>query len=297
MGKQLNSESLRNRLKLRSFASEQKLLSSHAVAAEFFKEKSLRPGKIREHATRLLTSGVLAGSLFLSAPTLLPPPIQPTDRAVSLALPLQLNQQIKSVLQTILPQQIQPLNPDQETKISQILEQTYGLKAAASLENNKLNTDYGRMGAEQHLPRYPGDTAEAHGELIEKGITPGLGGWGYVSDFETEKYYVAVQTMYLPDWRERTQYYVDWYKFRRVVVVNPANGKIMIAAVADAGPAAWTGKHFGGSPEVMAYLGINYGQQNHPVVLFFLDDPGKKIPLGPIEYNVRTGNPVLINKA
>lgn len=298
MGKQLNSESLRNRLKLRSFASEQKLLSSHSTAAEFFKEVNLRPGKIREHATRLLTSGVLAGSLFLSVPNLLPPPpATPTDRAVSLALPIQLNQQIKSVLKSVLPEQIQPLNPDQETKISQILEQTYGLKATASLENNKLNTDYGRMGAEQHLPRYPGDTAVAHGELIEKGITPGLGGWGYVADFETEKYYVAVQTLYLPDWKQRTQYYVDWYKFRRVVVVNPANGKVIVAAVADAGPANWTGKHFGGSPEVMAYLGINYGMQNHPVVLFFLDDPEKKIPLGPIEYNIKTGNPVLANKA
>jgi len=35
------------------------------------------------------------------------------------------------------------------------------------------------MGAEQHLPRYPGDTVYEHRDLIEKGITPGLGGWGY----------------------------------------------------------------------------------------------------------------------
>ena len=104
--------------------------------------------------------------------------------------------------------------------------------------------------------------------------------------YQTEKYYVAVPIMYIPDWNQRVKYYVDWFKYRRVVVVNPANGKVIVAAVADAGPARWTGKHFGGSPEVMQYLGINFGMQNHPVVLFFLNDPNHEIPLGPLEYNV-----------
>jgi hypothetical protein len=36
----------------------------------------------------------------------------------------------------------------------------------------------------------------------------------------------------------------------------------------------------------MKYLGIDYGKQNHPVVLFFVDDPDKKLNLGPVEYNI-----------
>ena len=187
------------------------------------------------------------------------------------------------------------LNSDQEEAISRELLDVYGLHASAQLEGNRLNNAWGRMGAEQHLPRYPGDTAYQHEALQEKGITPGLGGWGYFAPskaamtpelYDTEKYYVAVQTLYLPNWLTDTARLSAWYKFRHVVVVNPENGKAVVAAVADAGPSVWTGKHFGGSPEVMHYLGIDVGMQNSPVVLFFLDDPKHEIPLGPLEYNV-----------
>ena len=207
-----------------------------------------------------------------------------------------LQDQLGKTLQEILPAVGNwVLNRDQEEKISEEIEKMYGVKAVAELEGNRLNNSYGRMGAEQHLPRYPGDTVYEHRDLIEKGITPGLGGWGYFAPsrnqmtpelVETEKWYVAVQTLYLPDWNIRTEELAKWYKYRHVLVVNPANGKAVVAAVADAGPAAFTGKHFGGSPEVMQYLGINYGKQNHPVVLFFVDDPNKEIPLGPLQYNV-----------
>ena len=68
------------------------------------------------------------------------------------------------------------------------------------------------------------------------------------------------------------------------MIVNTQNGNAIIASIADSGPAAWTGKHFGGSPEVMNYLGgIRY--KKGPVIIFFIDDPENKIPLGPVEYN------------
>lgn len=296
----IDAQSLRNRLKLKSLQSERKLLTAHTAAAQFFAAAKLRPGQIRQHASKLLTSGALASTLLLSTHTGTPAAASwlPTDRAIAVTTPASLQQELVAALVTTLPPVGQwALTSDQEEEISKKLKSTFGLNASAELEGNRLNNAYGRMGAEQHLPRYPGDSAAAHTELVEKGITPGLGGWGYVGDFQVEKYYVAVQTLYLPNWKTDTARLVKWYKFRRVVVVNPANGKTIVAAVADAGPADWTGKHFGGSPEVMAYLGINYGMQNHPVVLFFLDDPENKIPLGPVEYNVVTGNPALTNKA
>lgn len=288
----LDFDTLRSRLKLRSIASEKRLREKHPLAHRFFQNSGLKPGQIRQHAAKILTSGALASTLLLSAPGTIP-----IITAVSLQTspeitlsPLELSRAgLVADLQAILPPVGQwSLNHDQEEKIGDRMKKTYGIKAVPELEGNRLNNDYGRMGAEQHLPRYPGDSADQHGELVEKGITPGLGGWGYVIDPEVEKYYVAVQTLYLPDWNTRTKYLVNWYKWRRMIAVNPANGKAMVVAVADAGPANWTGKHFGGSPEVMEYLGINYGMQNHPVVLFFLDDPKKEVPLGPLEYNVET---------
>ena len=101
---------------------------------------------------------------------------------------------------------------------------------------------------------------------------------------ETEKWYAVVQTLYLPDWSERQPYLRDWYKYRKVMIVNTKNGNAVVAAIADAGPAAFTGKHFGGSPEVMEYLG-GAKYKKGAVLLFSVDDPENKVPLGPVKYN------------
>lgn len=76
---------------------------------------------------------------------------------------------------------------------------------------------------------------------------------------------------------------------KRRLRVHRGRPSQVVADVADAGPADWTGKHYGGSPEVMAYLGLNVHMQKGPVILFFVNDPNNEIPLGPVEYNVTTG--------
>ena len=43
----------------------------------------------------------------------------------------------------------------------------------------------------------------------------------------------------------------------------------------------------------MDYLQMKDGKQRGPVVLFFVDDPDGKIPLGPLEYNLEKGPPLL----
>lgn len=67
-------------------------------------------------------------------------------------------------------------------------------------------------------------------------------------------------------------------------MVNVENGNAAVAVVGDAGPASWTGKHFGGSPEVMNALGGPKYKKGR-VLLYFVDDPKNKIPLGPVDYN------------
>ncbi len=69
-----------------------------------------------------------------------------------------------------------------------------------------------------------------------------------------------------------------------MLIINTVNGRAVVADIADSGPAAFTGKQFGGSPEVMYYLG-GARYKKGPVILFFVDDPSNKIPLGPVNYN------------
>jgi len=305
----INAPLLRSRLKLKSLQSHSILKAHHPQVVGYLEAAGVRPGSLRAHAAKLLAAGATASSLIFSPPAVLPA-IATAPAALALpestpqvfTTPFDLQAHVVEALTTLLPRKPGgDLGEFREQQISRLLHDTLGIHATAELEGNRLNTAYGLIGAEQHLPRFPGDTISQHDEFQEKGLTPGRGAWGYFAQsratltpqlHQYEKYYVAVQTLYLPDWHIRLPYLRDWYKHRKVILVNPKNGHAVVAVVGDSGPAAWTGKHFGGSPEVMATLRMVDGRAKGPVLLFFVDDPNGEVPVGPLEYNLEKGLPL-----
>ena len=71
-----------------------------------------------------------------------------------------------------------------------------------------------------------------------------------------------------------------------MVAINPANGKAVVAVVGDAGPALWVGKQFGGSPEVIKEGQVWSKEARGRVILYFINDPENKVPLGPRDLTV-----------
>src|SRR3990167_8245730 len=189
----------------------------------------------------------------------------------------------------LLPQAVVPLNSDQENNVANLLTEYFGMPISSVLYGKRLDRSYGYIGAEQHLTRYPGDTIATHFESQEEaqkysqsGMAPGRGAWGYFDDKLQEKYYIAAPTFLAPGWSENSSELYKFFKFRKMIVVNPENGKAMVVVIGDAGPAEFTGKYLGGSPEVMNYLERVDGAGRGPVLYFFIDDPNDKISLGPI---------------
>ena len=300
----LNTSLLRSRLKLKNLQAESVLRSHHPQAVAQLEAAGVHPGSLRSHAAKLLSAGAVAGSLMISSPSSLPAvaALPPSARFATAPSPAGRESTIQT-LTPLLPGSYGHLDFGNETKVSDYLHRYFGIHATAELEGNRLNHSYGLMGAEQHLPRFPGDAAFEHGSFIQAGLTPGRSAWGYFASsrgqlttdlIAKEKYYFAVQTLYLPDWSVRLSYLRDWYKYRKVVAINPQNGKILIGVIGDAGPAQFTGKHFGGSPEVMNYLELKDGRQRSAVILYFVDDPADSVPLGPLEYNLESP-PLLIS--
>lgn len=191
-------------------------------------------------------------------------------------------------LSKLVPQDVRELTGTEEDRLAQKLSEDFGIPVKVGINGVRLNRTYGLIGQEQHLARFPGDTIYNH-DLQSFGMAPGLGAWGYFASSEAqvndgdklkEKYYIAVPTFLAPGFDRHVAEYRDFFKYRKMIVVNPQNGKAIIADIADSGPAVWTGKHLGGSPEVMAYL---ERVDRTPVVYFFVDDPDNKVPLGPIK--------------
>jgi hypothetical protein len=299
----IDSEFLRNKLKLRSLETKNSFNEKYPHVQKFFADRGTDLSKLREHSARVVASTALTGALLLTPPIMtdtLPNPTMLVKSLNDLAKegaapdPVPANQILLAQMQNFLPQKVGPLTRSQEKNLEKVFSDIMGVNAKGTLEGEHLNTTYGYIGAEQHLTRYPGDAVGTHGLTPDdEGMAPGRGAWGYFArskseltkqDIENEKWYAVVQTLYLPDWNTRLKYLRDWYKYRKVLIVNTVNGNAVIADIADSGPAAFTGKHFGGSPEVMNYLGGSRYKKG-PVLLFFVDDPENKVPLGPVEYN------------
>ncbi|MBU0572493.1 hypothetical protein KKH23_03665 [Patescibacteria group bacterium] len=299
--KKISSEDLRQKLKLKHLETKRKFSEKYPDVEKFFEDKGIKLEDVRKHSAKIIGAGAITGTLLLNPsgdPQILPTPneviekLKDQGKVEGVDTPQKL---LVDTLDSVLPKEVQSLTRAEEKFLEQLFQNILGVNTRATLEGEHLNTTFGRIGAEQHLRRYPGDVLLNHGsgDVLTEGIAPGLGAWGYFAPTkaaftpdleETERWYAVVQTLYLPDWNTRQPYLRDWYKHRKVLIVNTDNGNAVIAAIADSGPAAWTGKHYGGSPEVMDYLG-GPRYKKGPVILFFVDDPENNVPLGPVEYN------------
>lgn len=214
--------------------------------------------------------------------------------------PIDRTQPLMEELNQIVPQDVRPLDGTEESEVSKILTKYFDMEIAPDIGGLRLNRTYGLIGAEQHLVRFPGDSMVGHLEpevandrfFVSSGMAPGRGAWGYFAnsreeftdkDREREKWYIAVQTFEAPNYNERLNDYRSFFKYRKMLVVNSKTGQAIVCDIADAGPAVFTGKHLGGSPEVMYHLNLHQGPRKGPVLYFFINDPDDKIPLGPIK--------------
>lgn len=256
---------------------------------------------VRHIAATSLGTLMLLSTPGLSVATV-PADLMPQDQT-KISFSSSKNALLASELIDKLPRDVQKLTDDEDSTIIGLIKKDLNVDVKAEIDNKRLNRTYGVIGGEQHLYRYPGDTVHNHARNAQdwamygsSGIAPGLGAYGYFApskeamtqDLEMrERYYLAVQTFLSPGFAERVGEYRDFYRFRKMLVINPKTGQAVIAVIGDAGPAEWTGKHLGGSPEVMHELGLAGGPRKGPVLYYFVDDPDNKVPLGPIKLTER----------
>lgn len=285
-----NLHQIEQNLAKRAEQYRERLGTASESAKKLMNSGQLAVGELRSRSGRLLAGVGLTGSLLLNSlfgPALTGPPLVQTqtkteDFVTGLA----------TSLSKVVPYKATKLNQEQATEIEKVIYDNTGVPVKAKLEGQELNYQVGFVGYEQHLQRFPGDRIDLHDEELVAGIAPGLGGFGYFAksqaefttqDYLREKYYAVAQIHLLPELKTNTKFIVNWYKWRKILIVNPTNGKAVVTAMGDAGPGSSTGKQFGASPEAMKELGLHKGPRKGLVVFLFVDDPGNKIPLGPLD--------------
>jgi len=288
MQNNLKYKNLKTKLEERNRSLKERIVNKHQEA--FF---------WAQNNTKQLAAGAMGSLMLLAAPSsnYLP---KPSESSISAQfVDISENMFVVSDIKKYLPDTVSELLPQQEEKISEILSNYYGFSVKPDINGLRLNRTYGYIGLEQHLKRYPGDNIDEHfqtdfeaNQYRSSGLAPGLGGFGYFAhskseltqqDIDREKYYIAVQSFLSPGFSERTREYINFFRYRKMLLVNPNSGRAIVVVIGDAGPAVWTGKQLGGSPEVMSHLERVDGRARGAVLYFFIDDPEDKIPLGPIE--------------
>ncbi len=312
-GKRAYLNELRRVFAERERSIREEVRAKHHEHLSFLEQRGVDLGNIREASVRHVAVGTLAGLMALSpvstaSPAVLtaePAPIQANATVASVSSAEDVGMKLAENLRGVMPPGSQNLSPEEEQKVSQILSKTFNVRALPELDGQRLNRTTGLIGAEQHLYRYPGDNIFDHASnssdlamFGRSGIAPGLGAYGYWTRSKSgltpqmvqqERWYVVAQTFLAPGFKENPRAVANFFKYRKFLVVNPDTGQAVVGDLADAGPAEYTGKSFGGSPEVMDALGYGGGPRKGRVIFYFLDDPGNQIPLGPISGPVGGG--------
>lgn len=258
--------------------------------------------QIKQNTVNYVVTGTVAIVLFTTttAPLVATslPHIVESEESQKFAQPLS-NSELISRINKILEKAPDGLDVNDEEAIALLLSNYFGLNVKVELDGRRLNTQFGFIGTEQHLKRYPQEVLSEHFSNKHDyeifggfGMAYNRGAFGYFANSKQEltdeavvmeKYYLAVQTFLIPDWDRKWIVDKEWFKFRKMLVFNPENGKAVITVIGDAGPAKWTGKQFGGSPEVIHSLGLlETGKKNKVLVLFIDESDNQPVKLGPI---------------
>ncbi|OGY25127.1 MAG: hypothetical protein A2Z11_01370 [Candidatus Woykebacteria bacterium RBG_16_43_9] len=271
----------------------------HKEAISWAKKKGIKPSEIAQKGAKGLAVTVATSAMVLSAG------VAPSGQLPSKELEVkkEINRQVAGSDVEVLIKARKDVSPQvkkalsrvnlyDEKKIEKQLSKILKVPVKAQLDGIRLNATYGIMGYESHLARFPGDNLSTHFQseveykrFAKASMAGGPGAWGYIApsqkdltskDIEKEKYYLVAQTFLSPNWG--TSQAKDWFRHRKMVVVNPQNGRVAIGVLEDAGPEKSTGRAFGGSPEIFEELDLfNSGPR---VLMYFVDDPKDNISLG-----------------
>ncbi len=192
---------------------KQKFQQKYTQSYQWLEKKFSNPQELNQFTQQLIAAITLASQLAVH---------QPVEAQVRKNLEFLQQDQEKDLLDQITEQELEEiiqkmisyvnmepghLPREDELYLEQQLTDLLGFSVAAELEDQRLNHSVGIMGGEQHLKRYPGDTLQQHDAYQEAGMAPQRGAYGWFTEdgelteqaIMREKYYFAVQTMYLPN--------------------------------------------------------------------------------------------------
>lgn len=174
--------------------------------------------------------------------------------------------------------------------LEQQLTDIFGFEVTSQLEGRDLPFIIGTMAAAPHNKRFPSDQLTDHGRYLEAGMAPTRTQFGWMLDsgqlsdtaVNQEAFGISLPLTYLPEWQTGHQDIKSWFKFRKVVVINPFELRAVVCAVNHIAPVSTLKYQFEGSPELIRMGSIWSPKTQGRVIVLFVNDEQNQVPLGPI---------------
>lgn len=197
---------------------------------------------------------------------------------------------IRAKLMNLVMQPPGQLDSESELYLEQQLGELLGFQVSSNLDGFSLLYNTGKIKSLPHVKTNPNDTISSH-EYPYAGLKSSRASYGWFlengsvneASQRIEKYYCSLPLYYYPEWSEKSQQMKKWYKYRKMLIVNPFEGMAVVTAVATIGPAIPTRYQFGASPEAVIEGKLWSSQALGRVLVLFIDDPQNSVPLGPIK--------------
>ncbi len=189
------------------------------------------------------------------------------------------------------------VSPEELLYIEQQLSDLLGFSVTTELDGYRLQSNSGTIGAGQHLKRHPNDHLDQHSAVKEAGLSPYRSAYGWLSSQSPvdeltelrEQFWVGVPVSASTNTFQDIQGTIQWFKYRKVLVINPSSQSFVVACIADR-LVDTPSRQFLGSPELIRSLNCWNPGSFGKVLIFFVEDESNQIPLGPVPLAFSTMN-------
>ncbi len=213
-----------------------------------------------------------------------------TDRSLSALLTQEEHESVLHKMKEIAEQPAGHMPHQDEVYFEQQLADMLGFEVTAELEGNRLPHSIGIMEARPHVKRHPNDSLDAQEVYREAGLERQRSRFGWFTEhgqltpegMQRAQYHLAVPADFLPLWQSNYAEALTWWKWRKMIVINPFEQRAVVTVVGDLGPREWPRRQFAGSPAVIREGLVWSVNTRGRVIVFFVNDLTGNIPLGPV---------------
>ncbi|NCN82842.1 MAG: hypothetical protein GW947_02635 [Candidatus Pacebacteria bacterium] len=157
-----------------------------------------------------------------------------------------------------------------EQQVSDLL----GFEISSSLDGQRLTHSFGKMQALDEFTLQPTQfetVASVRGAAIKRG-RPSLGWDKQFLDKNEKQYLLANHLVLLEDWHQKYAHYKNWYKWRKLLLINPFNRIAVVVELASYTLPNPMQFQFGGSPDLIRASQAWSPEAQGLVCVFFIPD-------------------------